>query len=221
MAKDFYELLLENDNGEAAVSAVRSGLPVNSYDGNGFTPLYVAAMLGQTNVVDVLIAAGANVNLTSRDSGRGTPLHAAAQWGWKGVCQSLISAGASVRSTDGVKATPLHNAAGMGFAGICQLLLDQGADVSAKNKFKGATPLQVAVANGSHGKAEYALRELERDLASEGFRFPPREPQDPVGTVALLLRQGISRRDASKAAKWARLNGSDEMIRVLTFHGSR
>ena len=96
MAKDFYELLLENDNGEAAVSAVRSGLPVNSYDGNGFTPLYVAAMLGQTNVVDVLIAAGANVNLTSRDSGRGTPLHAAAQWGWKGVCRLIPIEGVGV-----------------------------------------------------------------------------------------------------------------------------
>lgn len=221
MVRDFYELLQENDSGDAAVAAIRSGLHADGYLADGFTPLYVAAMLGQTRVVDVLIAAGANVNLATREAGRGTPLHAAAQWGWNDICQSLISAGALVRSTDGVRATPLHSAAGMGFAGICLLLLDAGADVSAKNKFKGATPLQVAVVNGAQGMGASAIRAMEREMASEGFRFPQREPQDPVATVSLLLRQGVGRNDVSKAAKWARIYGSDEMIRVLTFHGAR
>lgn len=221
MEKSFFELLEVNDNGDEAVAAIQAGYPVNRHLGNGSTPLVVAATFGQQRVVDTLIAFKANVNLATNDVARQMPLHAAAQWGWTDICKSLIDAGASIRSVDGVKATPLHSAAALGFVEICKLLLERGADASAKNKFKRATPLQVAVANGAQGIGEYEIGSFEREMASEGFSFPPRAKQDYVATINLLLRQGLSRGEISKAAKLARIYGSDEIVSILTFHGTR
>ena len=221
MEKNFYDLLEQNDGGDAAIAAIQAGLPVNQHLRDGSTPLFIATMWGQLRIVDALIDAKANVNLATKNDVRQTPLHAAAQWGWKAISNRLIAAGASVQCIDGMRATPLHNAASMGFVEICRLLLEKGADVSAKNKFKGATPLQVAVTNGAQGMGEYQIQAMEREMALEGFFFPQRELHDYASTVSLLLRQGLSRRDVSKAAKWARIYNSDEMIRLLTFHGTR
>lgn len=221
MTENFYDLLERNDGGDAALTAIQAGLPVNQHLRDGSTPLFVAAMWGQERIVDALIDAGAYVNLETKNHTRQSPLHAATQWGWKAISHRLIAAGASVQSVDGMKATPLHNAASMGFVEICRLLLEKGADVSAKNKFKGATPLHVAVTNGAQGVGEYEIQALEREMASEGFYFPQREPHDYAATVSLLLKQGLSRREVSKAAKWARIYNSDEMTNLLTFHGAR
>lgn len=81
--------------------------------------------------------------------------------------------------------------------------------------------MHVAVTTGAQGVAEYQIQEFEREMASEGFYFPQREPHDYAATVSLLLKQGLSRREVSKAAKWAKMYNSDEMINILTFHGAR
>ncbi|GMR35957.1 hypothetical protein PMAYCL1PPCAC_06152, partial [Pristionchus mayeri] len=66
----------------------------------GATALHVAAAKGYTELVDMLIAAGADVNALDYDGW--TPLHAAAHWGEKNcqtVCSALLKAGASLDAT--------------------------------------------------------------------------------------------------------------------------
>ena len=65
----------------ALQSSINDGVNPNFLDGAGETPLHVAAMHGNLNALNVLIAAGADVNAQSRQvrgfPRPGTPLHAA------------------------------------------------------------------------------------------------------------------------------------------------
>ncbi|KAF5278806.1 hypothetical protein FQR65_LT03493 [Abscondita terminalis] len=84
---------------------------VNSYD-QGRTALHAAASGGteaHLKVIEVLVAHGANVNLT--DDRQQTPLHAAASSGNIDAVKFLISKGVGVNAKDNAKQTPLHIAA--------------------------------------------------------------------------------------------------------------
>lgn len=69
---------------------------------NGITPLYAAVLSGHKDVVEFLVAKGADVNAKSNDGY--TSLHAAAADGYKDVVALLIAKGADVnaRNNDGV-----------------------------------------------------------------------------------------------------------------------
>lgn len=73
------------------------GADVNIKDSYGYVPLAKAANGGHLQIVNLLIANGANVNARddySGDLGRGTPLMAAAYEGHTHVVSALLKAGA-------------------------------------------------------------------------------------------------------------------------------
>ena len=220
MNMDFGELLERDSSGELAISAIRSGYPVNRPLAGGSTPLLIAATFGLGHVVDVLIENHAVVSIPGRGGMRQTPLHAAAQGGWVRICESLIAAGAHASSDDANRATPLHYAASMGFFRTCEVLLNNGALASAKNRPHGATPLMLAVAGASRGADSAVLWEVGNLLFSEGFSTEGRDEQDFIATVRLLLSQGVGRREVSKAAVVAKVHDSLEMQNFLTFFGA-
>ena len=71
---------------------------------HGITPLITAAANGHVAVAEMLIAAGADVNLKSTISWS-TPLHRAAEWGQLEVVQLLLRHGADkkLKNDDGRK----------------------------------------------------------------------------------------------------------------------
>ena len=79
---------------------IKKGVDVNSKDKSGKTPLYWAAEYGRTNVVKLLLKAGADVNATVSDGPlKGyTPLHEAAYLGHKDTVKVLIKAEADVNT---------------------------------------------------------------------------------------------------------------------------
>ena len=219
--REFVESLAISDDGKTALTYLRSGLKVNAVMDMGLTPLTAAVFYGQHRVVKKLISAGADVNLKDKTDSKWTPLVVASMIGWVDITKTLLAAGASPHIGDKLKATPLHQAAAMGFVEICSILLAKGAEVSAKNAKQGATPLQIAVMNAALGETAYLYRSMEQDLAREGYRLPPRARQDYPATVTLLLKQGLGRKEITKAAMVARNLGSNEMAKILTFHGTR
>ncbi len=84
------------------------GGDINRNSRNG-TPLHVAILADRQEVVEFLIANGADVNAVS--STFGMPLHVAALKGSAIITSLLIANGADVTARDGLGLTPLHLAA--------------------------------------------------------------------------------------------------------------
>jgi ankyrin repeat protein len=110
-----------------------------NYDGN--SPLHLAAVEGQFDIVKTLVTAGAHVNMPNLDGL--TPLHAAVQAGRADIAQFLIRNGAFVNQQDMEGDTPLHWAVRQGQYQMLNLLLDQGAGFDVKNS-DAETPLLLA-----------------------------------------------------------------------------
>eukprot|EP01052_Picozoa_sp_SAG31_P035050 SAG31_NODE_4179_length_3499_cov_5.939412_2_plen_473_part_00 len=125
-----------------------SGLQnVNAAKQGGFTPLYVAAEKGHSEIVSGLVAAGADVNAAAQDGF--TPLYVAAEKGHREIVSGLVAAGADVNAAAQDGATPLVIAAFKGHSEIVSGLVAAGADVNAVNQKNGfITPLHFASLEG-------------------------------------------------------------------------
>ena len=109
------------------------------------TPLHFAVFNNRKEVVDFLLANGADPNrqLTSG----WTPVHVAANNDKKDILQVLLAHGANVDPKGKDGETPLHLAAFKGYPGVVQVLLAGGADVNGRDGGKD-TALHRATAMG-------------------------------------------------------------------------
>src|SRR5262249_42792929 len=115
------------------------------------TALHIAAAAYRVDLVQALLAAGADIRARNRRGAE--PLHAAAVGGpgsdtWNPPAQAatialLIEAGADPNAVDTDGVTPLHRAVRTRCAAAVAALLDGGADATRKNK-GGSTPLRLA-----------------------------------------------------------------------------
>jgi ankyrin repeat protein len=139
----------------------RSGMDAGDTTlGGGTTPLMRAARAGDAAVMRLLLAKGADPNLTTKDGN--TALQFAAGVGYrdkntKGTESEALEAlklavglGLDINRENDRGETALHGAAYRGADAIVQYLVDQGAGLNAKSK-RGFTPLDVAM-----GKSEVA-----------------------------------------------------------------
>jgi ankyrin repeat protein len=153
-----------------------NGTGVNCRSPNSLqTPLHFAAVGGETEVAELLVAAGADPDAVCGEGE--TVLHKAAEAGRRGVVRVLLRAGAAIdppRENDG--ATPLHMAALAGHADLCRLLLRAGADVEARTP-RGHSPLHFAVMGG-HWRSG-----VIEELVAHGADV---DGQDYVGQSALV-----------------------------------
>lgn len=155
---------------EAVKTYISSGVDVNAKDSGGCTPLLWAVRHDSPEVVEYLIAQGAEINATV---GNLTPLLCANSLP---VVELLVSKGAAI-NTNGQKM--LHKACRMGDKEIATFLLSKGADVNAKSS-AGRTPLLDAlsfghpdlvpllVANGADVNAADSLRRTPVSIAIKG-----------------------------------------------------
>ena len=118
--------------------------PAAAKDNRGYTALHTAAsQAGQKSTVEMLIAAGANVN--ARAEKGATPLYWASYEGRTEVAELLIAKGADVNSRQyNEEYTPLHIACRNGHVDTAELLIKNGARVDARAK-DGQTPLSLAM----------------------------------------------------------------------------
>ncbi len=93
------------------------------------SPLMIASMKGQVEIVRKLIARDADVNKTGW-----TPLHYAATGGQLEVIQILLDESAYIDAESPNKSTPLMMAAKYGSLAAVKLLLESGADPRLRNQ---------------------------------------------------------------------------------------
>jgi ankyrin repeat protein len=119
----------------------------------GATPFFLAAQVGDVEVMRALVAYGADPRLPTNDET--TPLMVAAGLGTAEdetlvpvssrleAAKLCVELGADVNAANDAGNTSLHATAFLGFDVIAQFLVDKGANVNPKNK-KGETPLKIA-----------------------------------------------------------------------------
>lgn len=135
-----------------------NNVSVNVQDGNGCTPVVIAAQHDQHNCCVFFLKNGADMNL--RDSNGDTALHWAAYKGFSELVGLLShTCPGAVDADDDYGQTPLHLAALRGNVDALEyLVIDCKANTTKKDK-NGLTPLDLAVKK-SQLKCEWALRRL-------------------------------------------------------------
>ncbi|KAL8755325.1 MAG: hypothetical protein Q9199_003722 [Rusavskia elegans] len=141
---EIVELLLQQDN-----------IQIDDTPPGGTTAMYQAAKKGNTELVQRLLAAGANADAIA--TGTNTAMFQAAKKGNYDICKLLLENGAKVdaRTTGGD--TALRSVVGKNDMKVIRLLLDHGASISAKT-CSGETALQKAVSKGKHDQVELLLQ---------------------------------------------------------------
>ncbi|KAG8528533.1 uncharacterized protein KY384_007451 [Bacidia gigantensis] len=127
------------------------------------TALYLACSNGHSEIVQILLDAGASVDAANYSNR--TPLMQAAKYGHKACAEKLLDHGANpyIREINGF--IPLHDASGEGKIGCLatqQLILDRGCDINARTGklLHDSTPLHLA--------ARELHMECVRDLVNRG-----------------------------------------------------
>ena len=129
---------------EAVKSLLNEGTDVHTVNVRGQTPLHLAAMTDNVDVVRMLVDGGADIDVA--DPGNDIkPLHNAATNGCTNVCEFLLKHGADMDAQTAEGDTALHLAATNKHFDVVSLLLSFHADHGIKNN-AGITAEQIATA---------------------------------------------------------------------------
>ncbi|MGB7934757.1 MAG: ankyrin repeat domain-containing protein [Gammaproteobacteria bacterium] len=141
-ATSLLEQAISRAQAETIKSLVVQGVDINARNIRGYMPLHLAAAKGNSEVVQLLLMNGAEVDAVANGSGC-TPLHYAASLGHVELCELLVRYGADTDAQTARLETPLHLAIARGHAGVVALLLKYQARLNIRDK-NGMTPLQQA-----------------------------------------------------------------------------
>ncbi len=147
----------------AITAALEAGADVNQSDGWA-TPLWYAARRGHEDSAKLLIARGADVNLTTKSSG--PPLLGAIERKNAVLVKLMLASGADPNAALNTK-TALYLASKSGCLECVMALVDKGADVNALTQ-RREPPIHVAKSIG--------LREIADYLATHGAVSPKVAP---------------------------------------------
>ena len=164
----------------------RTGGDIEVRDGQQRTAMHLAAMHGQTAVLQQLAAAGADPSPLDQD--HKTPLHLAVEAGREEAAAALVAVGGVVDPTAAAKCKLLHAAVGQGQLQMLKLLIVAGAAVQIEAAQPEETPLHVAASEGSVEAINLLVR--------AGVRLDAR---DPSGATPPHIAAGIRSLPAVRA----------------------
>jgi ankyrin repeat protein len=166
-------LILAAQHGHPEVVALllERGADASACNAERWGPLHAAVVGGHEAALEMLIAAGADLELSciARVADEqlgwffvGTPLHLAASWNRAQMAERLLRAGASDSAAWSDRRTPLIYAAARGNTAVVEVLCQHGADPTLREHrhengyFIDLTPLHYAARNG-HSETVAAL----------------------------------------------------------------
>jgi ankyrin repeat protein len=128
---------------KAARLLIMWGANVNVNSGpQSYSPLHLAVLSGDEDLVWSLLIAGADPNL--EDSNNETPIFLAVRAGDKQIAEALIARGARLNIEGPLGQYPLHIAARYGYTSLVRLFLARGADVNPRDDNE-VTPYGIAL----------------------------------------------------------------------------
>jgi uncharacterized protein len=132
---------------------------LESRNGDGWTPLHLAAFFGTPELMNALLDRGASVDARSGNAMANTPLHAAVAGGKTENVTALVKRGADVNAQQSGGWTALHGAAQAGNREMVEVLIAYGADVKARAG-NNQNALDLALQNG-HESVAALLEQLD------------------------------------------------------------
>ena len=134
---------VKSNNAAQVAKLIEQGAEVSRADANGDSPLIMAAYKGYTEIVKLLLEAGADV--AALDPGmKATALHAAAYAGHAEAARLLIAHGIDVNAQGPYNGyTALHDAIWQNNIEAARVVIESGADLSRRSN-QGETPLEMA-----------------------------------------------------------------------------
>ena len=168
----------------------------------GRTPLYYAALCGQSDAIAGLLAKGANPRIGASWKDNNTPLHVAAEHGHLICVQILVGNGVPVDIRNAAEQTPLILAAEFLHPAVVTYLLEHGAKVDAADK-QGNTPLYWSTCFGENYENNYPAG---------------------VKVVQILLEHGANpnvKGVRGTPLAWAVSGGHHEIEKSLREHGAK
>jgi len=129
---------------------------VNKQNSELNSALHEASFKGNKEMVDRLLAAGANVNM--QNSAGKAALHRAVSVNHLSVVKTLLDNGAHVNLQDSLGYTPCHYAAFFGLRECAETLVVQGADIQVRDKISNKTCLELAQERRHYAVVEYLSR---------------------------------------------------------------
>jgi ankyrin repeat protein len=169
----------------AAAGFIRAGADVNRLAPDGLTPLMMASALGQPQMVELLLTAGAQVLALEPRAGA-TALHKAALSGSPDVVALLLDAGAFIDQQSPILGhTALMDAVIYKHEAVVRLLLQRGARPSIRSHWQ-QTALDLARRDGLDGIARLIAQQIEADAAT--LRAQPLVPAIKAGDLAEVQR---------------------------------
>ena len=176
--------------------------PIRHYIYAGDTALHFAAAAHHRELVETLVALGADVSARNRRGAE--PLHYAADgrpgsddWAQREVICYLVEAGADPNAIDKSGVAPLHRAVRTRSSNAVMALIDSGANPLLKNK-SGSTPLHLAVQNTGKGGSGSDVAKLEQRRI-----------------ITVLLDHGARAGDLDKSGKTVAAAASSDWIRHI------
>ncbi len=172
---------------------ISKGANVNSSNSYFNGPLHRAAISGNLEVIQILLANDADINakaIVGAYLGE-TALHAAAFAGHLQVAELLLANGANVNAADLHSYTPIRRAVEQGDVAMANLLIDKGADITIRDQ-GGMTLLHVVAPARHVAIAERLIAEGVdiNALANSGFKPLDYALGGAVGMVETLERHG-------------------------------
>jgi ankyrin repeat protein len=209
------------------VAAVRAELQkkvdVNAAASDGSTALHWAVHRDALDVVDLLLAAGANPKAANRYGV--TPLSLAATNGNARIAERLLRGGADPNTALPGGETVLMTAARTGDVAVLKALIEANADVNARETSRGQTALMWAAAE-NNAAAIAVLVEAGADVnarTSEGAAPPARGPSSTGGvfsTATGASAPAAARGPSFSALLFAVQLGQLEAVRTLLQAGA-
>ena len=220
MAKVDFFAAVRHGNLAKVKQFISQGFDINTTDGkwNKQTALHMAGPWGKTDVAELLVKAGADID--PKDSTGKTPLTCAASYSYQAepTAKLLIDHGADVTVSDDKGMTPLHHAC---TRSMSEMLLEKGANIHARDN-RGWTPLHYDSNWGRISAVEYLLEKGSNIEARDDEGRTPimLASTNGYGTVVdLLLNHGASISALDNLGRttlhWAVIKDKNEIIQLL------
>jgi ankyrin repeat protein len=181
----------------------------------GWTPLHVAAAKYEDEVMEGLVAKGADVDARA-ENGK-TPLHVAAEHGSYGGLRKLIQLKADLNIKDKEGKTPIQ--LGLGYETAVEILLEAGAEIPdiLIAAFAGRNDLVK-----SYLEKDKSLASVRAESGETPLHFAARRGHLKVAELLIAAGADVNARDNERnkltPLHWAAIYGHDKVVALLLAH---